>query len=110
MRHLGGMLTPRPIFLDFRVRLGGQDEVQKITFMLKCFSRGPPGGSGRRFGRVFKTHFNIEVSWHRFLKDFGRPNLGPRKTRAPHRSTIPHAKMCHALFAGTHEGRDAFHR
>jgi len=77
-RHLGGMLTPRPIFLDFWFRLGGQDEVQKITFMLKCFSRGPPGGSGRVFRRVFRTRFNIEVSWHRFLIDFGEVWGWPR--------------------------------
>ena len=77
-KHLGGMLTSRPIFLDFWVRLGGQDEVPKIIFMLKNFSRGPPGGSGRGFRRVFKTQFNIEVSWHRFLIDFGEVWGWPR--------------------------------
>ena len=77
-KHLGGMLTSRPIFLDFWVRLGGQDEVPKMIFMLKNFSRGPPGGSGRGFRRVFKTQFNIEVSWHRFLIDFGEVWGWPR--------------------------------
>ena len=54
------------------VRLGGQDEGQNFTFMLKNNLRRPPGGSGRGFLRVLKTLCNIEASKDRFFDNFGR--------------------------------------